>query len=226
MEHIQILKNKGIHNSYILGVELYNDIEHLWENTVTHQYLLLNIINSYSLFETNDKWMNLLYKILNESYVNLNEIFSKSDETSFSIVSAEIINLTEKIRLFSKNEISIDEMLEYVNSTQYINDKFEKIFIENFINFLNSGDISYFKTMVELIAWIGSRYIAFEFVWSEFKNILNANNDIDLSWDTLIEYRNEVWDSARDNVWEFISSNQCNIIRNVIENPFVGNELK
>ena len=124
MEHIQILKNKGIHNSYILGVELYNDIEHLWENTDTHQYLLLNIINSYSLFETNNEWMNLLYKILNESYVNLNQILSKSDETSFSIVSAEIINLTEKIRLFSKNEISIDEMLEYVNSTQYINDKF------------------------------------------------------------------------------------------------------
>jgi hypothetical protein len=221
MEHIEILKNRDIHKSYILGAEQYNDIQDLWESTNNHQYLLLSIIDSYSLFDSKVHWLNLLHKLLINSYTNI-VLYD-------SILSNKIQLLIETIDINLNNDETTDisnNLIVYINSIEDLSDKFEKMFIQNLVDFLHYGEFTNFKIMVELIAWIGSRYIAFESVWDYFLKDFDETSDINLSWNNLIPIRNEIWDLNRDNIWNSISSNQCDIIRSMVSNPFYGNTLK
>jgi hypothetical protein len=227
MEHIEILKNRDIPKSYISGIEQYNDIQDLWESTNNHQYLLLSIIDSYSLFDSKVHWLNLLHKLLINSYTNIFSYdFNKSNN---SILSNKIELLIENIGINLNNDDDLDisnNLIVYINSIEDLSDKFEKMFIENLVDFLHYGEFTNFKIMVEIIAWIGSRYITFESMWDYFLKDFDETSDINLSWNNLIPIRNEIWDSKRDTIWESISANQCDIIRSMVSNPFYGNALK
>jgi hypothetical protein len=230
MEHIEILKNKGIKPNYMIGLGEYLNIEDLWDSTNRHQYLLLNIIDSYSLFENRVEWINLLYKLMKDSYIMIHSIsynFNKTEDLIFSDEFKSLIEFIGNTLNSNENSSHISEVLiNHINSTLNLNDKYEIKFSQSLHDFLLYGSLDEFKTMVEIIAWVGSRYMAFESIWDTFMENLNITNDINLSWNNLSFSRNKIWDLKRDDAWEYISVNQCNIIRSLMPNPFNGNELK